>query len=413
MNQDLLAPPSPARAKAGARDAVDDLPGEPLSVVVVHTADELREHLPAWRRLAEVALEPNVFFDPLMAMPACELFAADGSVDFVLVYAPNRMYPQGPPVLCGFFPLERRRVPGLRLRYTRLWRYEHCFLCTHLVRADCARETLAGFLDWLATDPAGSPLVQLRAISGEGPLHKLFVDLLHARGNASWTSVRYTRALLRRAVDAEAYALAGIDRKKRHELRRLEKRLSEQGQLEHVELAADGDLDAWLDDFIELESRGWKGRNASALGCSAADQTFFRRAAHEAFAQGRLMMMALRLDGRSVAQKCNFIAGDGGFAFKIAFNEEFSRFSPGAILEMENIARVHQRPHVAWMDSCAEPDHPMINRLWQDRRSIEWTWVATGRRPGDLLVALAPFARWFGQKLSRRRSATSKSTTSS
>jgi hypothetical protein len=245
--------------------------------------------------------------------------------------------------------------------------------------------------------------VQLRAIAGEGPLHQLLVDVLHRRRSTAWTSVRYTRAFLRRAADAEAYALAGIDRKRRHELRRLEKRLAEQGQLEHVQLAPDGDLEAWLDEFVELETRGWTGRNSSALGSSPADQTFFRRAAQEAFAQGRLMLLALRLDGRSVAQKCNFLAGDGGFAFKIAFDEEFARFSPGAILEMDNIARLHARPDMGWMDSCAEPNHSMINRLWHGRRTIEWLWVATGRRPGNLLVALSPLVKWCQQKFSRPR----------
>jgi CelD/BcsL family acetyltransferase involved in cellulose biosynthesis len=403
LNLNLLAPPTPSPAPRGAPGAADDLPGEPLSTVVVRGVDELRKHVPAWQRLAQMALEPNVFYEPLMALPACEMFAVDGAVDFVLIYAPRRKHPQGPPVLCGFVPLERRRVPGLPLHFARLWKYDHCFLCTPLIRADYASETLTAFLDWLAADAASAPLLQLRSVTGEGPWHQLLVDLLFARGSASWTSVRYTRAFLRCDADAESYALAGIDRKRRHELRRLEKRLAEQGRLEHAQLAADGDLDAWLDDFVELESRGWKGRNSSALGSSAAGQTFFRRAAQEAFAQGRLMMMALRLEGRSVAQKCNFLAGDGGFAFKIAFDEEFARFSPGAILEMDNIARVHGRPDVAWMDSCAAPDHPMINRLWHDRRTIEWTWVATGRRPGDLLVALSPLAKWCGQKLSRRR----------
>ncbi len=403
MTAQLDPLPAPPLPRLAAADPTDDLPGEPLSVVVVRDLDALRACVAAWQRLAEMALEPNVFYEPLMALPALELLAADGPVEFVLVYGPRRKYPQGPAVLCGFFPLERRRVPGLPIRIARLWRYMHCFLCTPLVRADYARETLSAFLDWLRDADAGPHLVQLRAIAGEGPLHQLLVDVLRQRRQTAWTSVRYTRALLRRAGDAEEYAHAGIDRKRRHELRRLEKRFAEEGRLEHAQLEPDGDLDGWLEEFMELEARGWKGRNASALGCSAAEREFFRRAARAAFSQKRLMMLALRLDGRSVAQKCNFLAGDGGFAFKIAFDEQFARYSPGALLEMDNIARVHQRTDVAWMDSCAEPEHPMINRLWHGRRTIEWLWVATGRCPGDLLLSLAPLAKWFRHKISRRK----------
>ena len=66
--------------------------------------------------------------------------------------------------------------------------------------------------------------------------------------------------------------------------------------------------------------------------------------------------------------KCNLRAGDAVFCFKIAFDEEFAKFSPGIQLELDNVERFHEGS--AWMDSCATPDHPMINRLWPDRRRI-------------------------------------------
>jgi hypothetical protein len=43
----------------------------------------------------------------------------------------------------------------------------------------------------------------------------------------------------------------------------------------------------------------------------------------------------------------------------------------------------------------------MINRLWRERRAVRTLLVATGRAPGDLVVALFPLARWLKRKFRR------------
>src|SRR3546814_5811349 len=62
--------------------------------------------------------------------------------------------------------------------------------------------------------------------------------------------------------------------------------------------------------------------------------------------------------------------GRGGFSFKIAFDETMSRFSPGVLIEIDNLRRVLNRDDLDWMDSCAAADHPMIDSLWGERRQI-------------------------------------------
>jgi CelD/BcsL family acetyltransferase involved in cellulose biosynthesis len=65
----------------------------------------------------------------------------------------------------------------------------------------------------------------------------------------------------------------------------------------------------------------------------------------------------------------NFITAPGGYAFKIAFDEDYARFSPGVLIKIENL-KLLDRTDIAWMDSCASEDHPMINSLWAERRHI-------------------------------------------
>jgi hypothetical protein len=121
---------------------------------------------------------------------------------------------------------------------------------------------------------------------------------------------------------------------------------------------------------LRIERLGWKGRGETAMGSSAAGGQFFHGVCQAFAREGRLQLFELRAGDRVIAMKCNLIAAPGAFAFKIAFDEELSRFSPGIQLELENITAFH-RSGLDWMDSCADPDNAMINRLWTGRRGIE------------------------------------------
>ncbi len=53
--------------------------------------------------------------------------------------------------------------------------------------------------------------------------------------------------------------------------------------------------------------------------------------------QQKLMMLSLTIDGKPIAMKCNLLSGNGAFAWKITYDEDYARFSPGCILEKANI----------------------------------------------------------------------------
>ena len=105
------------------------------------------------------------------------------------------------------------------------------------------------------------------------------------------------------------------------------------------------------------------------------------------------MMLALRIDGKAIAAKLNFLVGNGGYSFKIAYDEQLERYSPGVLLELENIRRLHARSDLAWMDSLAVPQHSMIERLWPGRAGFASLLIAPGRLAGRVLLAARPLLR--------------------
>jgi hypothetical protein len=382
--------------------------GAKMSVVVVNDLTDLEKYVAAWEDLAAAAIEPNVFYEPWMLMPALRAYGVDRRSLFALVLAPDPARPLGPPLLCGFFPLELRdHYDGtsikLPLKTLSLWRKpEMTYLCAPLLRAGYGREALAAFFDWLDACSHNCSLMEFGFVPGEGPFHQLMVDYLHSHVKFTHVAESFTRALFRPASDTEVYIRSALSRARRKEYRRQERRLAETGRLEYKALGPGADADAWIEEFLEFEAKSWKGKGGRALVCDEIDRKYFVEVAREAFRRGKLMMLALCFNGRPIAYKLNFLSGAGAFAFKIAFDEEYARYSPGVLLELENIRLLHERPQIKWMDSCADPDRFMINHLWNDRRVIQTVVVSAGKPQGDLALAAIPLLKWGNRRIFRR-----------
>ncbi|MCI0739552.1 MAG: GNAT family N-acetyltransferase [Gemmataceae bacterium] len=379
-----------------------------FSVQVVHTTQQLESHVPAWEALAKTSIEPNPFYEPWMLLPALAAFGKGREYRFVLVYrGPSRAREEAGirqsraheeaennPQLIGFFPFEvRRRYKRLPVRVLALWKHLHCFLCTPLVHRDFDMEAMRELFSWARRDAQAAGLLDFDPVHGDGPFAQLLAGFIQKEQVAAFTSEVAYRALLRPARACEDYLAAARSTGNRKELRRQRRRLSELGGLETKLLGPGDDGNQWIESFLELEGRGWKGQEGTALGASPVERTFFTDIARNAFARGRLQMLGLFLDGKPIALKCNFLVPPGAFAFKIAFDEAYARYSPGVQLELDNIENVHRSTDIQWMDSCATAQHFMINRLWRERRAIQSVLLSTGRATYDLVVGAMPLAR--------------------
>ena len=394
-------PVAPAGTPSGASPWAA-LAKDRFSVVSVTDFAALADIGGAWADLAARSLEPNPFYELWMLGPALAHLRDGADLRVVLVFAPNPARP-AEPLLCGVFPLERRpRHKGIPSRTLRLWRHKFCQLGTPLIRASHARETLEAFFTWLAGADHACALLELNHVTGEGPFHHLLVDYLDQHAILHHVGDCFARAIFRPAGDASAYVNGALSTKHRKALARHEQQLRQAGRLEYVALDAGGSPTAWLDEFLALEASGWKGRERSALDSSPADREFFVSSATAAFRLGRLRMLALRLDGRMIAARCGFSAGyaggRGAYTFKVAYDERYARLSPGLLLEIENIRRLHDDETCDWMDSFTSRDHPVFNRLWRDRILMRDCVIGTGGRRGDLIVSLLGLMRWLKRK---------------
>jgi hypothetical protein len=368
------------------------------SVVVARDPAALRGFIPAWEELAAAALEPNVFFEHWMLLPALEEFGAGEGICVVLVLIRDPRNKKAPPKLGAVFPLQRLRHYKLIPAPTyRIWRHTHCYLTTPLIRADAARACLTEFFRWLSDD-AGAGLIEWRGVRGDGPFHRTLIDVSNELGLLRWVSGCHTRGVLRKPRGGDEQGALDIPSEMRRKLRRKERRLKERGLVEHLTLGPEGDVARWSDEFIALEARGWKRERGTALACSEADGRYFARVASSAFGRGRFLMIGIDFDGRPIARRCSFIAGEGSFAFKTTYDEDFAHFSPGVLLELDNLEQFLALPGVRWMDSCTGSDNFAINHLWNDRVAIENLVIAIGSW-SELVVSTAPMLLWLRRRV--------------
>jgi CelD/BcsL family acetyltransferase involved in cellulose biosynthesis len=97
------------------------------------------------------------------------------------------------------------------------------------------------------------------------------------------------------------------------------------------------ELPALLEDAWKVEAAGWKGANGSALARHEKLGEFFRRYAAAACRKGILRLCFMRIAGRAVAMQFAVECAGAFWLFKIGYDEEFARCSPGNLLMLHTV----------------------------------------------------------------------------
>jgi CelD/BcsL family acetyltransferase involved in cellulose biosynthesis len=362
------------------------------------TCESLASALPdsAWDELAVAAQEPNCFLERWFLMASITHLEVPESLRIACAW-------DDAGTLVGLLPLHiSDRYGRLRLQHVRNWLHPNSFLGTPLVRTDYEENFWQSLLDALDDQPWASGLLCLSHLS-EGPVQAALAATAQKRGSPCETISSSARALLEAGLAPDEYYGTTVRSKKRKEIRRLQARLAEIGDISTDRLTDARGADAWIEDFMVLERAGWKGEAGSALGSSNDTRQFFNALIHNGLTAGRIEMLRLSVGGTPIAMLINFMALPGSFQFKIAYDESYARFSPGVLIELENYA-ILARDGFGWMDSCAAEDHPMIDSLWSARRQMLWVVLPLGgfkRRMAFRAVRLAE-AGWAMLKRLRK-----------
>jgi len=375
---------SARRAALADRYAADSLIVEWLDLTQLDAIVE------DWRDLAARTLVPNAFYEPAFALAAAPAFGHGAGALLVWSGALPRK-------LLGLFParIANRRY-GLKLPVLVGWTHPYAPLGTPLVDREAAEPVIAAWLAHLAENPALPGLVLLPFAPQDGPFAAALTIILRRLQMPSAEFNAHTRALLAPSAARSAYLEHALGGRKYRELRRTVRRLGESGSLSYSTATEPDAAATALDDFLALEASGWKGNAGTAAACDEAVLGFVKAAVGGLAGEHKVAIDRLVLDGKPAAVGITLRSGDAAWFWKIAYDENLARYSPGVILISLVTERLAADTAIVSADSCATADHAVINRTWSERLAL-----------CDLMIAVRPQAHFArAERLERLRNKT-------
>lgn len=351
-----LAPaarPNERPAQAGAKEV---LTAELLQ------ASDMPPLYEAWRDLSARSLEANAFLDPDFALPALYHLRPPRRLRMLVVVATDLW---GSRRLVALLPIILPLLPfgGIARAYV----HQQAALGTPLLDRELAKPAVTTLMTGLKRlCPTLGAL-----IFAQVPKESRTLALLRAEAAAQDGVVRLFSEH-ERAVLFDRQAAAGGWRQKskaRKNMERLRRRLSDRGEVSY-RICRGHEAASAMAEFLNLEARGWKGARRTALDCAPARGSFAREVARLMGERGTLRIDSLDVDGRAVAMGIILDAGGWSYFWKTAYDETLAALSPGVRFVQEFTERQLAGEPKVLIDSCATPNHPMIDRLWPDRIAI-------------------------------------------
>jgi hypothetical protein len=372
LGTSLVLDPIVADRRAGP--AIDRFPDQMtsriLQVCEVGPDDER-----AWRNLAERAVEPNPFYEPDCLIPASEHLVFGRDIRLAVAEMNGRFY--------GCVPF--RAVNRWKFPYPILTSQVRRMngLGTPLIDPEMGVEAATALLGALAGERSllHGRMFVLDTSGAGGPVALYLREAAQRLGLWLCDYERFERGKLVRN-DGPEYEKT-VSYKSRRNLRR-QMRLLGEAAGEQVDVVDRSNDPGAIDDYIALESLGYKAKKGIAMTTVPGEPEYFKEMCCAFVKSGRLQLLALQAGSQTIAMQMWIRGGEGAFLIKGSYDEAYARFGPGVLLHTYAVDFFNQETDSEWMDSCTGPGHKLLFRLWKDTRPIEM--LAIGSRRIDRAV---------------------------
>ncbi|WP_274630255.1 GNAT family N-acetyltransferase [Arvimicrobium flavum] len=348
-------------------------PERKLAIYAASAGFELVEELDY---LCARTIEPNVFFNLRFLAPAMPRLE-DREVRLAVIRDGDEF--KSRLRLLVPFSIERPAIP-LGQPIIRAWSSPFGPLGTPLLDRDDPDGVVESLFAMMSRPHLKFPKIFVFPdVRLDGAVASVITMAAEARGLPLITTGRFERPFLESGLDGDAYLKNALKAHHYREFNRLKRRLEERGKLEYRIDRATDDVRGGLESFLSLEAAGWKGRQRTAMAIDRYRAAFAREAVHRLSEYDLCRVHSLTLDGKVIASLIVFIEAGVAYTWKTAYDESLAEFSPGTLLMIEVTKQHLDDPNIITTDSCAVPDHPVMSRLWAERRPM-----------GTLVVGMTP-----------------------
>lgn len=298
----------------------------------------------------------NVFMHPAALMAAKATGFAD--VQMLLAWATD----VEPRRLVGVWALQRMHITPLWPSFLAAPPYNYSFLSNPVIEPAIADAVIAAFFEAIEREPSLPKVIRLKYLDGSAETYPAIVNALAARGAQA----------LRMSERARPYVTKDFGLKKsgstRKKLRQDWNRLSSLGTVKITNDRPHAAVQEAFETYLAMEAASWKGSRGTALLCDEDDAIFTRRLISDLATDGNASVALLRVDGRPIAAQVLLYCGTTAYTWKTAFDIEFSKFSPGALLVDKITEQLFADGGIDAIESCS-PEGGFMNQIWDGRRT--------------------------------------------
>lgn len=340
----------------------------PLRIHVIEDPAELVRLYPAWRSLACGSGPCGPFVQPEWVMPWWRAFGKSGKLHFVTAWRDDR--------LVGALPLMLGAVRryGLSVRRLGALANDHCPRVELLV-ADDADGVVDAIWRHIADNEALWDIFELPRLLSTSPTLQRFSKLAQCDGFHFGHWQAEACPFIETRTDWGNY-LVQRSANFRKEIRRKQQRLSQQGKLSLEIVSNPADLPTAIEDGLDIEADGWKGREGTAMKSSADVLHFYRNLASRMAERQHLRLHFLRVDDQRVAFDFSIEFEHRLYSLKSGFRDSHSKSSPGLVL-LSLMLQHYMLSGLSEIDLLGEED--VFKRRWTNTtRSHDW-FICSGR----------------------------------
>jgi CelD/BcsL family acetyltransferase involved in cellulose biosynthesis len=272
--------------------------------------------------------------------------------------------------LVGLWALRERRVAPFLPAFLSGPPYEYAFVASPVINP--AYDVMPAFFDAIAQARALPKVIELKLLDGDSETFRATMNALAARSGQMLKLSEHARPFL--AGESERKRSGSTGKKLRQDWNRL----SALGAVDVANERGVESVRAAFETFLDLEMRSWKGENGSALLCAKDDAAFARRFIGDLAERTSASVALLRVDGKPIAAQVLLYSGRMAYTWKTAFDTEFGKFSPGALL-IDKVTDALFASGIEAIESCS-PEGSFMEQLWTGRRATVDMLVDVGAK---------------------------------
>ena len=360
--------------------------GRLIALADLTPADEAK-----WRDLTERAAEPNPLCEPDCIIPAAR-YQSFGDEIRLLVAEENGEFQACLPIrpVWRWYNLRYPVAANKVRRATQVG--------TPLVDPSAGIDAVTTLFTTLTDErrTLGSRLFGLDSLREDGPVAG-FVHAAAAQLDLPVFEVEnFERALFVRRPEPTYFD--DLSAKRRKATRRSRRLLTEEFGTAPGIVDRSHDLAA-IDEFMALESAGYKATNGVALASVPGETDYFRAMCVRFAEAKKLLVLALECGDQTLGMQIWLRGGDGLFGVKVAYDERYARSGPGALLHVDSFDQFHNCTDARWADPCASAGNTFLTRLYPDRTRMSTLLFALDGTVDHAFVRSLPYVRAARKRL--------------